>query len=397
MVFVNPAALKKLRQAPAVAFPFTISETTGNPPKTLILRGRSLPYRGANWGAELRVDVKYFPGNPVAQSQVLGPMWTPTTIRGMWKDVFLFEDENAVRLLNFPEIGTPGVPGTFNGGKSFQSGGSIGSDRARRARVVRDAMFLLQRSGQLLKVEWGSISRFGFIKSMDFDHDREEDIRWEMEFTWIADTEAAPIVKSRPGLDSAGLLARILAALAAAIAAMSALLIEILGAVLAISQKIAKIGSLVAGLVDLLAGFVSLVFVPAQLFGVLKQQLTGIVLAIKDLLDTLRAVPAAYGAALAGGIPTEINASSAATLAIAFNASVLGVELADQRDTLTELETPDLLGIVTVQEGTTLRDISTQFYGTPDNWTIIADFNGLSSSIVERGTIIYVPALDQTQ
>lgn len=397
MVDLNPAGRFKQAQQPSVAFPFTITETTGDA-RSLILRGRSLPYRGVNYGAELRVEAKYFPGNPVAQAQVLGSMWLPTTLRGMWKDRFLVNEDSSVTLLNFPKTGLAARPGLiFGGGNSFQSGGALPTNKAQRARVVRDAMFLLQRAGQLLRVEWGSMARFGFIKSFDADHDREEDIRWEIEFLWISDTTASPKVKERPGIDPPGLLARILAALAAAIANLQTILAGILGRVLAVSQLITKIGSLMTGLVDILTGFVNLAFVPAQMFGVLKQQLTGIILSITDLLSTIRSVPAAYGAIKAGGSPAEINTAELAALAIAFNASVLGVEMADQRDALTELESPTLLGVLTAQENTTLRDVSTSFYGTPDNWTIIAEFNGFVSSIVTRGTLIYVPALDEVQ
>ncbi len=399
MVEVNPAALLKLNQPPAVAFPFIISETTGDL-RQLILRGRSLPYRGVSWGADLRTEIKYFPGNPVAQAQVLGPTWGPTTMRGMWKDSFLTNDDSSVKLIGFPDIGTAGRPSTpFVGGKSFQSGGSvpgkIGS--AMRARTVRDAFYLLLRAGQLLRVEWGSLVRFGFMKSFEPDHDREEDIRWEITFAWTSDTSAATKFKKQSQFNAQGLLARILAAIAAALDALNGLLALISGATTLISQRITRVGSLVSGLLDILTGFVSLAFVPAEMLGVLRQQLTGVILAAKDLADTARSVPASYGAAKVGASPAEINIAEESALFIAFNAAALGLEMVNQREELIELETPDLLGILSAKENTTLRDISTDFYGTPTNWTAIAEFNGLSSSIVPRGTILYIPTLDRVK
>jgi len=397
MVQLNPQALAKLNQVPAQAFPMFIQETTGEA-RLIVLRGRSLPYRGVTWNSEQRVEVKYFPGNPVGQAQVLGPMWGPTTMRGMWKDAFLFNDDSAADLLNFPAIAGPGQPGsTVFGGKSFVSGGGIpgGTGQARRARVLRDAFFLIQRAGQLLKVEWGSMVRYGFIKRFDADHDREEDIRWEIEFDWIGDTASVPRPLPKPKINAPGLLAAILALIQAFLNAVNAALALIFGAVQLVQQRITKIGSLITGFIDALNSLIGLVFVPAEMFGVLKQQLTSIILAVKDLIDTINRIPQAYSAAKSGGNPTDINLATAAAQAIAFNARVLGVEAAEQREQLTELESPNLLGVVTVPEDTTLLDIATSFYGAPDDWTVIADFNGLASSFVERGTLVYVPRQQQ--
>ena len=393
MVQLNPQALRKINQPPAQAFPMFISEQTGEG-RTIVLRGRSLPYRGVTWNSEQRIKTKYFPGNPVAQAQVLGPMWGPTTMRGMWKDAFLFNDDSAADLLNFPSIAGPGRPGSTQfGGKSFASGGGVpgGTGQARRARVLRDAMWLVQRAGQLLKVEWGSVVRYGFLKRFDADHDREEDIRWEIEFEWIGDTASIPKPLPKPKINAPGLLASILSTIQNFLNEVNAAVALLYGSTTLVTQRVTRIGELVAGFIEALNSLVSLVFVPAEMFGVLKQQLTSIVVAATDLVDTVNRVPQAYVAAFSGATAAEVNLATAAAQAIAFNAAVLGVEASEQREQLAELEAPDLLGVVTVPEDTTLLDIATDFYGGPDDWTVIASFNGLASSFVARGTIVYVP------
>jgi hypothetical protein len=400
MVLLNPQTLKALNRAPAQAFPFTIAETTGDA-RVLTLRGRSLPYRGVSWGQEQRVEIKYFPGNPVAQAQVLGPTWTDTTIRGMWKDTFLYNDDSKATLVNFPAIASAGRPNSTDfadvGGRSFASGGSVPGlvGEARRARTVRDAMFMMQRAGQLLRVEWGSMVRFGFIADFQADHDREEDIRWEVTFKWIGDTVATPSVLKKPRLDVPGLLARLLALVQAFLNQVNAVLALIYGAVQLVTQRIRKIGSLITGFLEALNRMASLVFVPAEMFGVLKQQLTSIILAVRDLRATLARIPQAYSAAKSGATASEQNAAVEASQAISFNARKLGVEAAETREQLREAEESDILGVVQVRENITLRDIATDFYGAPDDWTIIADFNGLSSSIVQRGTTVHVPKRQQ--
>lgn len=239
--------------------------------------------------------------------------------------------------------------------------------------------------------------RYGFISAFEADHDREEDIRWEITFKWIGDTASAPKLKIRPKLDPPGLLAAILAAIQAFLNAVNAALAIARGYLTLVSQRITKIGQLVAGLIDALNGFVSLVFAPAELLGVLQQQLTSIVLACKDLIDTIRSIPAAYGATRDGGNSNDANLAAEAAAAIAFNAAKLGVESAITRDQLGDLQSPDILGTFTSPEDVTLRDVSTQFYGTANNWTLIADFNGLKGSIAPRGTIVRIPALDGAQ
>ena len=398
---LNPQSLERLRQPPAQAFPIFISETTGEG-RTIVLRGRSLPYRGVTWNSEQRVEVKYFPGNPVGQAQVLGPMWGPTTMRGMWKDAFLFNDDSCADLLNFPAIAAPGLapgeggPGTF-GGKSFASGGSVpgSTGKARRARTLRDAMYLIQRGGQLLKVEWGSMVRYGFIGRFDADHDREEDIRWEIEFKWIGDTNSISRPIPKPAINAPGLLALILETIQQFLDQVNAALALIFGSIQLVTQRITKIGQLVAGFVEALNKLTSLVFVPAELFGVLNQQLTSIILAVKDLLFTINRVPQQYLALKEGADFSQVNLATSAAQAIAFNSRVLGVEAAEQQGQLQELESPNLLGVVTATEGTTLLDIATSFYGAPDGWVQIAEFNGFSSSFVERGTLVYVPRQEE--
>lgn len=390
---VNPQALAKLDRAPAQAFPLIIQEVTGDA-RTLILRGRSLPYRGVAWGSDLRVETKYFPGQPVAQAQVLGPVWTDTSMRGMWKDAFLFDDESRVTLLGFPAIGAAGRPGSATfGGKSFASGGSIpgGVGEARRARTVRDAFLLLQRAGQLLRVEWGSNVRYGFLKSFVPDHDREEDIRWEMTFTWIGDSSSPPKPKVRPKFDPPGFLAALIAAVQAFLNAMNAAIAKLYGAALLVTQRITRIGSLITGLINTITSLAGLLFVPRDVLGVIKQQITAIKLAVRDLLATIRGGSAAYNAARSGGNPAEINIASEAAAAIAFNAARLGVEMSLTLDQLGELESPGLLGVFTTPNDVTLRDVSTRFYGRPEGWTLIADFNGIAGSIAPRGTVLRIP------
>lgn len=388
---VNPLARAKMDIAPSTAFPFTIREATGDS-RMIVLRGRSLPFQGVSWPSEQRVNVKYFAGSPVGQAQVLGPKWLDTSVRGRWSDQWMSDPQHSVLLYNFPPIGAAGRPGTgVLGGKTFPSAGAVPEAKAQRARAVRDAFYLVQRAGQLLRVEWGSLVRYGFMRNFDPDHDREEDIHWEATFEWIGDTDAPPRVRPPLALDAPGILAAIVAALQAFLDAMNALLAQALGLALAIQQRITQIGQLVTGVINALTQIVNLVFVPADLLGTLRQQLTSVVLAVRDLLSTLRGIPAGMGATAAGGSPRDANLADEFAALLAHNTALLGERMVTLTRQLDELEVPEIIGVFTAPGDITLRDVANRFYGNPDGWQRIADYNDFASSIVPRGTLIRIP------
>ena len=93
-----------------MAAPLIITENNGLK-RTIALQGRSLPYKGAVLVEdEQRVEITFFPGNPVAYAQILGPQLTRTVFNGTWKDKYLQLAENAPRVLNFPTVSAAGQP-----------------------------------------------------------------------------------------------------------------------------------------------------------------------------------------------------------------------------------------------------------------------------------------------
>ncbi len=397
--------LDNLQISGITAFPLTITElsaaagpasTLGTGPRSIQLFGRSLPYQGVAFGSEQRINLKYFVGNPTAQAQVLGATWTETSMEGRWCDRHLIDPANAPILFNFPPIGSAGKPETpwkFTdaGGSSFESAGSIPVGRAQRARTVRDAIFMMQRGGQLLRVEWGSIVRCGFIKSFVPTHDREEDIGWQIDFEWIGDQASFPEIRVKPAVDPLGLLGKLQAALAAALAAMQKALSKVYGQILAISQKITAIGNAISSLIDTITLFAKLAFLPLEMIGTIRQQIRSIILSIRDLIQLVRSIPGAYAALRDGGTQSQADEASAITVAIAINAAKLGVDLSDILDDLKKLEEGDILGITNMPEGSTLPDLARDWYGDPSSWRLIADYNNFSSMIIRAGTRVLIP------
>lgn len=397
MVQLPFQALADLPPDGSTAFPFAIEERSGDK-RAIILRGRSLPHRGTNgsgggvaFPSELRVNTHYYPGNPIGDAQVLGASWGDTELNGRWRDFFLRQDHNSAHLINFPPLNAAGLNAGVSGGTSFASAGSVPSDVATSCRALRDAFYMIQRSGQLLKVTWGSICRYGFLKEFAPTHVTESEIYWTMTFQFIGDTAAPEILDETPSLDPPGLLAIITAALEKFLNQMNTILALIYGNITAIQQKIKKIGNLVTSFIDAINQFVNLVFAPRDIFGTFEQQITSIKLAVQDLVGTLRSVPSAYAAKKAGADQEQINQTEEAIAAIIANALALGLDVAEIGRRLSLIKEANLQGVAVVQQGQTLRDIARQFGLSPDAWTTLAAYNGLTSSIVPSGTVVRIP------
>lgn len=377
-----------------MAFPFVIAETTGLR-RTIVLRGRSLPRQPITFGGEMSVVIDYFAGNPVAYAQVIGPKYLPTEVTGEWNDIFLFEETSAPYLLGFPPIGAAGKPpplgaNTIIAGTSFTSGGAAsGSQQAFLARTVRDAMELIRRSGATLRVEWGSIVRYGFLTKAVFPHKREQDIGYELEFQWIGDTDAQPVAvpKQVAALGFLKGLTAILQKLLDLLLTADYLVAQFFQS---LTAPIAKIINLLSALTQTLTKMLSQTLNPFDIVASIKAAAIGLKLAVLDLI----ALFDRGGAALRG----RDNATAQSFLAMAeMEARRILLELAflcaEREKELDAFFTKRVQATHVAQAGQNLRDISTLYYGRPENWPDIADFNGLSGSLTTPGRLLRIPKL----
>lgn len=389
-----------------MAFPLRVIETSGAL-REVVLRGRALPYQGATWEGDQRVPISWMPGNPTGVAQVLGATYKPTTFSGKWKDRFLSNIPGAsgssgpALISNFPPLG-PALASEFGdrAAPTFVSGGPAGTSvpseilgvPATKARVLRDCFEAIRLGGQLLRVQWGSITRYGFLSNASFAHDREEDIAFELEFSWIGETSGQPEIKERAEdrLNFLQFIRSVLQKLSNLLNQAFALLQRAALALKAVQQLIRKVSSLVSSLVDVYRKLAELIFFPFELIQEARSLLTEIRQTIQDLKGELGFVPAAYSNGLD---PVEKNIATGIAQAILAAAKELGVEVILQFIGLGAAASPDLLGTVIADGSATLRDLSTQFYKTPNNWTKIADYNDLPTSLPARGTIVYIPVL----
>ena len=168
--------------------PLLIEEMNGKK-RTLALRERSLPYKGMSLvNGTMKMEITYFPNNPVAYSQILGPKVGVPTRAGTWKASCLRDPENPPVSNRVPQVTAYGQPQAPKGnlvfGNTFASAGIFpgGTQELQRSATVRDAFELIKNSGALLKVEWQDIARYGHLARTDFKESDGDEIEDEIVF-----------------------------------------------------------------------------------------------------------------------------------------------------------------------------------------------------------------------
>jgi hypothetical protein len=61
------------------------------------------------------------------------------------------------------------------------------------------------------------------------------------------------------------------------------------------------------------------------------------------------------------------------------------------RESVRQRVVAEFLGTETMRENETLRSMALRIYGSADAWTVIADANGLVSSLPPVGTLLLIP------
>lgn len=376
--------------------PLFISEVNGLR-RAMVLRGRSLPYKGAVLVEdEQKVDITFFPGNPVAYSQVLGPQLTRTVFNGTWKDKFVKMLDNAPVVTNFPTLTAAGKPqGSLpqvTTGATFQSSGSFpGTQELRLSKTIRDAFRLFARSGAKMEVRWSDWARFGHMVRFKAWPGPEDEWEWECEFAWTGDTNVQPKV-NYPGLD----LKSFLDVLADLLSGLNSLLL-IPGL---ISQKV--IGGFISDIADImvqfgklisiLQGFTDFTFLPLAQLSAVK----ALAFALrKQILDFFRSLSEKDGR-LEGARRLDTSGTWESELLIRKVRRILALLAEELALRLAEIEA-ETAGqtdrVYTVQDVTSLQRVALEVYGAAENWREIAAFNGIASQIVETGTVLRIPKL----
>lgn len=341
--------------------------------RTVELFGRALPYRPMAVGGTMRAQTDWYPGNPVATVQILGPEEKPITVKGMWKDRFIRDTtsvNSAIAKVNGVQV-----------------------EDSYALFVVIDEM---RRQGRYIRLTWDLLIREGFIEEFVATFDRHEDIEWDLTFkvTSQGDTFAPAVISSATDLTSSVSswykIRNSIADAASKVPFQQAL---------AFAQKIASvIGQVEDGIVavtDAVSAVSSEVAlsVPSN-----ARRMAGIAQGVQDSATTL--------VTLCGSQPpmTCFVVDRTPTFGDYISAQTYLQSLSDigraarylaaqQRQQFIAQVQPDLVGQFIARDGTDLRDVSKFYYGTPDQWRTLMLFNGFLTSALNAGDLVLVPKL----
>lgn len=361
---------------------FLVTELTGSKHE-LELVGRALPYRPYSLEGRMRAEFTWYPGNPVSTVQMLGAEEAPTSITGTWKDRF-------IRQTN--DLGIP----ILSGGSAVASlDGSPIADVRSLVRVVDG--FRLR--GQLLEVRWDEQVRHGILTRFKHTWLRREDVEWEMEFQWISRGEPEQPIAfgiNIPPLDIASEVSEAVTTLKEAAEAPFNLITSISSA---IASNISTIEIAASAITQVARKAAATTSSPDEVTQAIASSFETIKRESQEINDTMETVPAK---AMINTTNVGALGQGAALEAEDFKRGLKKSALALRN--LAANRSQELQAGNTKQAGTVvfrardpqdLRDVSTRFYGTPDEWRSLMLYNGLATSKLSAGQVIIVPTLNR--
>lgn len=410
---------------PNFASSFVIKELTGDQ-RTLTLRTRALPYRPFTLEGSQRNSIDWYPGSPIGTLQVYGAKEDPTTINGEWKDIFLggIPVGSAPAVVSSANSTGPLIPTDAGDGTVDL----IGTDRQAVLATARDLVQLvddIRRKGQEIEVTWLDQIRRGIIERFSVRWSTGHDCAWDISFVWISQGESLRDTKLQvPGNDLGDLPNMIQSELDKADATQ--LLTDFTGfgsqftaqgpdlfvggfsqagsRLTDISQDIAAVTANIQDFTDSLTDAIvqaaQAITGPNDAVRRVSGILDGIKLEAEGLIDLVS--NEADGAILDSG---AVNRVAAVVLSFGQLIRARGQvrEQAEAGAAIRNLAASQQLKIINSVTSTVisvfqsradqdLRQVSQQFYGTPDEWRSLMVYNGLLSSGLIAGQVIFVPA-----
>lgn len=347
---------------PGNPFGFQIEETTGAQ-RSIILRGRALPYRDrtVSWEGEQHHRLTWYPGNPVGTLQVLGPREVPTTLGGMWKDRFL---RGQVEISGFQ-----GLDGT-----------------TLTAEQLIGAFDQLRVAGNLLRVQWGPMVRNGILHRFRATPDRIEDIVWEAEFVWSGRDDAeAPRAAAEP--DEAPDLRKRVNETDDQLAFQPKTISKSYRQ--SVLTSINGMRSQAGVVFDRLRQVDGLVQTPAEIVGAVSSAVESIRIEATEAIGILSDEP--YTAAQTTDRVLDVLTGERWRRTLSRRVAALRATAQRLEQQVREKALGGVLTVITLPGDTSLRQIAIQAYGTADAWQTIADFNGFTTSVIPGGTVVTIP------
>lgn len=350
---------------------FRVEELTGRK-RVVTLSGGSLPMGTVSFDGDQRVVTTWYPGNPRASQQVLGPTELPTEVKGIWRvehlvrSPVMVEQDGSWEYMQDPE----------------------------RVRNVFDS---IRRSGQELRVSWAGILRTGRLKLAKFPHERLEDIGWELTFEWNGRGGDRQVALESPSDRDGSLLERAFQAFGDAVRAANRVADRVEGSdpsqsgfsartLIDGARRVQSAVTRASALADRAVGVAKL---PLDVVNSFSSVATNIRAEVRAVADSLADTPTE----LLSSVETSERALSAyaAFHTARYQAEKLSEEATRQESAKLRRVDAPYQDVVLGREGQSLRDLARRYYDDPDGWEAIADANGLEGSVLAEGMVLVIP------
>jgi hypothetical protein len=360
---------------------------------TLELRERALPYRPLTISGKQRAEFTWYPGNPEATVQMLGPEEGVISLRGYWKDRFI-QGTGAAQLYNSGEFLLGQLPGYLAASRNV---GTV----ADLVQAVDD----MRRMGRRITLSWAGLQRVGHITSFTQHWNNVHDCEWEMDFSVLSQNESVVPTAQQ---NSPNLADQAVQALQDAQNVADNLLEQttvLANASLTWTNLFATASTQFDNLTSTAASAIynatssvaSYEQAPFDAARRIAASASGLVVSASQTLGTVvdRALSdyvefGAWGTQDDAPMGIQIAGNSVQR---SFNNAVQSVRYnnALTRYSLEQQLQQELLASFVAAQNMDLRDVSTRYYGTPDNWQQLMQFNGFASSKLNAGDLVWVP------
>lgn len=400
-----------LNAAPSSVPVLVIHDFTGG--RQIALGGRALPFRGSiKFISNQRIDEGEYTGFPRVNQTVLGGREGDTEMNGEWHDRYLDDPAGPSAILR----------STVDNGDASD----IGFSRT-ELRTGRDLCELFEDivyRGRPLKVLWAHLFRLGRLTSFEQDWQNLHDVKWKMTFKWIgreeqfgmpsparttlvglsqafkasySDMHAATNFDGLDGLD-AGFADRV-----------DTFTGKIKRAVAEAETTVERRVSAVSDQRDALLRATSIATYvrdqAQQLIDVMDSATYPAMLAVQQpnslvpdgFRDTDALTDFDFGKSgrlienLTSAPPGQAVAAACQQRAAVRAARQMRHTAARQRFAAIRSLQQDALGTVILRDGKDLRDLSRDWYGNPEDWEQIRQFNGFSGVSPPAGSLVFIP------
>lgn len=381
-----------------------IEELGVSEPRTITLKGRAMPYREVEWPVEQHSRLTWYPGNPRATQQILGPREEGTTFEGKWKDRF---------MLDAIQIG----PGNALA-EIIDPFGIVPTDAPKTAEQAVQLFHGLCRAGTEVRVQWLSEVRIGILKRFVPTYDRAQDVAWEMEFEWHSRDDQVQL-RAAEELPSLSDLQNLMNAIDDLMDAIPLFIDTVNAFVARTVSLIDEIRETLTTFVDLLRIAETLVNLPNTLVGAINNAANQL---NEDCTELIRRIggprsqateaapevlqpkqdPTSRSASTSGSASADgrVPVSSTVTQTAKWDAWRKGLVTGTQRlrglvfkvqRSIQRRVQPNTTRLVTAREGTTTYAVSRRFYGTPDFAGFLSAANQLPNANVPAGFRLRIP------